>query len=213
MSRKVPTPAEMLMALENNGGGGGGSMDINAAARKPRKTEAQRLAEEAARIAPSGSRNAKKQAAAAKAAAAAAEAAERKAASANFRRLTTGFGGVGLLNDNPARGAGGAAAAAPQKASPYLLQLKRQYNSARKALEDITQNNRKEGEKGEYVTQSAIGLRARQEAEDNFLAAQAAFEEAYSAEGNPSLEGGRRRRRAKKTKRRAHTKRRQTKRR
>ena len=142
----------------------------------------------------------------------------KKAADANFKQMTGMLRKVDVLGDEDddllagLLGGPAAAAAAPAapKASPYLVQLKRDYNSARKALEDITKNNIKEN--NGTVIQSAIGLIPRQEAEERFKAAKAAFEEAYRAAGNPPLEGGRRRR-AKNTKRRAHKKRRQTKRR
>jgi hypothetical protein len=139
-------------------------------------------------------------------------AAKKKYEKSNVGRLDAAFGGVEVNgNDDLLAGLLGGPAAAAPKASPYLVQLKRDYNSARKALEDITKNNIREN--NGTVIQSAIGLIPRQEAEEKFKAAKAVFEEAYGAEGNPPLEGGLRRRRAKKTKRRAHKNRRQTKRR
>ena len=100
-----------------------------------RKTPAQAQAEKNAALAANAKRRAN-------------AAAEKKAyPTSNIGRLGAALGGVEVNgNDDLLAGllggpAGAAAAPAAPKASPYLVQLKRDYNSARKALEDITKNN------------------------------------------------------------------------
>ncbi len=205
-------------STEDEGMGPRGAGAAPGTGKKGRMTEAQRL-KITAGADPTGKRAADK---AAKKAAAEAAAANKEYAQTNIGKLSKSLEKVKVPKKNwTRRSAGGAAAAAPapvrpSELLPLVLRAKAEHESAIRELEEITKNNSRENN-GTLIAQSAVGLSKRAAAEQNLIDKKAAFDEVYNeylAEGGKPLAGGLRRRRAKKTKRRrAHTKRRQTKRR
>jgi hypothetical protein len=188
------------MEEENDGMGG----------RRPRKTEAQRLAEEAAAagMTSSGPRVAKTPAEAeaerraalnANAEKRKAAAAQKKAAGANFRKMTRMFKKVtvpgddddddddllaGLLGAGGGGGGGGAAAAAPAPARPSeLLPLVLQAKAEHEsAIRELEEitKNNVRENNGTIIAQSVVGLRKRTAAEQNLIDKKAAFDEVYN---------------------------------